>query len=82
LFSKIDNKMNMTVAELQKMACTLRINVIKMIGVGQKGHLGGSCSLSEIVTVLYFSRMKHDPKNPAWKDRERACCSYSIRGSG
>jgi transketolase len=63
--------MNMTVAELEKMARTLRLNVIKMIGVGQKGHLGGSCSLSEIVTVLYFNRMKHDPRNPDWEERDR-----------
>jgi transketolase len=47
--------MNMTVAELQKMACKLRINVIKMVGVGQKGHLGGSCSLSEIVQCSIFT---------------------------
>ncbi len=63
--------MNMTIAELEKMACTLRLNVIKMVGVGQKGHLGGSCSLSEIVTVLYFYRMKHDQHNPKWEDRDR-----------
>ncbi len=63
--------MNMTIAELGKKASTLRLNVIRMVGVGQKGHLGGSCSLSEIVTVLYFHRMKHDPKNPKWKDRDR-----------
>jgi transketolase len=63
--------MNMNVAELEKMACKLRINVIKMVGVGQKGHLGGSCSLSEIISVLYFYRMKHDPKNPKWEDRDR-----------
>jgi transketolase len=42
-----------------------------MVGVGQKGHLGGSCSLSEIVTVLYFNRMKHDPESPEWEERDR-----------
>jgi transketolase len=63
--------MDMTIVELKKMARILRLNVIKMIGVGQKGHLGGSCSLSEIVAVLYFNRMKHDPKNPGWEDRDR-----------
>lgn len=63
--------MKMTVAELEKIAATLRLNIIKMVGVGQKGHLGGSCSLSEIVSVLYFNKMKHDPKNPKWEDRDR-----------
>jgi transketolase len=63
--------MNMTIAELEKKARILRLNIIKMIGVGQKGHLGGSCSLAEIVAVLYFHKMKHDPGNPLWKDRDR-----------
>lgn len=63
--------MKMTVTELKKIAATLRLNIIKMVGVGQKGHLGGSCSLSEIVSVLYFYKMKHDPKNPKWDDRDR-----------
>jgi transketolase len=61
----------MNVAELEDKARTLRLNVIRMVGVGQKGHLGGSCSLSEIVTVLYFNRMKHDPENPEWEERDR-----------
>jgi len=33
-----------------------------MIGVGKAGHLGGSCSLAEIVAALYFARMRFDPK--------------------
>jgi transketolase len=61
----------MTIAELEKKACKIRLNIVKMIGVGQKGHLGGSCSLAEIVTVLYFNRMKHDPRNPRWEERDR-----------
>jgi len=63
--------MNTTTAELEKKARALRLDIIKMIGVGQKGHLGGSCSLAEIVAALYFYKMKHDPKNPQWEDRDR-----------
>ena len=61
----------MTIPELEKTARTLRLDIIKMIGVGQRGHLGGSCSLAEIVSVLYFHRMRLDPKNPLWEDRDR-----------
>ena len=32
----------MTIAELEKTASTLKLNIIKMIKIGQKGHLGGS----------------------------------------
>ncbi len=63
--------MEITLTELEKKTRALRLNIIKMIGVGQKGHLGGSCSLAEIVAVLYFYKMKHDPKNPHWEDRDR-----------
>jgi transketolase len=40
-----------------------------MIGVGKAGHLGGSCSLAEIVAALYFGKMHFDPK--ALKDPNR-----------
>jgi transketolase len=33
--------------------------------------LGGSLSIADVVAALYFSRMRHDPKNPAWPDRDR-----------
>lgn len=35
------------------------------------GHPGGSLSAVEIVAALYFSKMRHDPKNPKWADRDR-----------
>lgn len=49
----------------------IRKDIVTMIGVGKAGHLGGSCSLADIVTVLYFHKMKHDPKNPDMRDRDR-----------
>jgi transketolase len=42
-----------------------------MVGVGKTGHLGGSCSLAEIVAVLYFSELNIDPANPHKPDRDR-----------
>jgi transketolase len=42
-----------------------------MVGVGQRGHLGGSCSIADVVTALYFHKMRHDPANPSWPDRDR-----------
>jgi transketolase len=57
--------------ELQKIANKLRENVVRMIGVGPTGHIGGSCSAADIVAALYFYKMKHDPKNPGMPDRDR-----------
>ncbi len=47
---------------IDKIAWDLRADVVRMIGVGKAGHLGGSCSLAEIVAALYFKKMRFDPK--------------------
>ncbi len=49
----------------------VRKNILRMIAEAGSGHLGGSYSAVEILTVLYFLRMRHDPKNPGWKRRDR-----------
>lgn len=59
------------ITELEKKAAALRRNVIVSIGVGVAGHIGGSNSAADIVAALYFYKMKHDPKNPKWGDRDR-----------
>jgi transketolase len=53
------------------MAVRLRRDVVEMIGYGKAGHLGGSCSLAEIVAALYFARMRFDPRNIGDPDRDR-----------
>ena len=57
--------------ELRTKAKILRRDVVISIGVGVAGHLGGSCSSADLVAVLYFYKMKHDPKNPKMEDRDR-----------
>lgn len=56
---------------LQTMAHRLRRDVMEMIGIGKAGHLGGSCSLAEIVAALYFRVMRYDPRNIKDPDRDR-----------
>jgi transketolase len=60
-----------TINELKKTALQLRLDLIEMIGVGKAGHLGGSSSLAEIVSALYFHEMRFDPRNPDDPDRDR-----------
>jgi transketolase len=59
------------IKKLDRMARKIRLSIVQMVGVGQRGHLGGSCSIADVVTALYFSKMRHDPGNPAWPDRDR-----------
>jgi transketolase len=62
-------------AELERLAKRLRYDIVMMIGAGKPGHLGGSCSIADIVAVLYFHKMHHDPRNPKWPDRDRLVLS-------
>jgi transketolase len=59
------------IAILERKARAIRLDIVHMVGVGQRGHLGGSCSIADVVTALYFSKMRHDPTNPLWPDRDR-----------
>ena len=56
---------------LSKMALLIRRDIIKMLGIAGSGHPGGSLSCTDILTLLYFHFLRHDPKNPKWPDRDR-----------
>ncbi|MBQ5970701.1 MAG: transketolase [Clostridia bacterium] len=57
--------------ELQALACKVRMGVIEGTGNAKSGHPGGSLSIADIVTYLYFNEMNVDPANPKWADRDR-----------
>ena len=46
-----------------------------MISNAQVGHPGGSLSVADILTVLYFYALNIDPKNPDWEERDRLVLS-------
>ncbi len=60
---------------LKKKAVQLRRDVIEMTYIAQSGHPGGSCSLAEIMSYLYFHRMKYDVTQPKSRDRDRLVLS-------
>jgi len=61
--------------ELKGIALQLRRNVLEMIGVGNAGHWGGSSSLAELMSVLYFHSMRVDKTNPKNPERDRLLLS-------
>ena len=63
------------VEELEKMANTVRKGIIEEVYNGQSGHPGGSLSVADILTVLYFHELNIDEKNPKWEDRDRVVLS-------
>ncbi len=65
------NKINLSPAKLKEMAKKLRRHVITMTATAGSGHPGGSLSATDIITVLYFRVLRHNPENPQWPDRDR-----------
>lgn len=61
--------------ELDARARTIRCNIIRMIARAGSGHPGGSLSVVDILTALYFTRLNHRPKDPRWAERDRCILS-------
>ncbi len=56
---------------LKKQAKLVRIEILKMLTLARSGHTGGSLSAADIVTALYFFKMRHRPEDPGWRERDR-----------
>lgn len=56
---------------LKKTATNIRKSVIEAVSAAGSGHPGGSLSIADIMTYLYFREMKVDPDHPRDPDRDR-----------
>ena len=59
------------IQELKKLATEVRLGILEGVHAAASGHPGGSLSIADILTYLYFEEMNVDPKNPKWEDRDR-----------
>ncbi len=57
--------------DLKSLTKQMRVDIIRMIEAAGNGHPGGSLSIIDIITVLYWKFLKHDPKKPDWEGRDR-----------
>jgi transketolase len=64
-----------TKKNLQQIACKVRMGVIEGTYNAKSGHPGGSLSISDTLTYLYFNKMNVDAKDPDNKDRDRLVLS-------
>lgn len=64
-----------TVAVLQEKARNLRVDIIRMLHRSKSGHTGGSLSVIDMVTVLYYHKMRHRSEDPHWPGRDRLILS-------
>lgn len=56
--------------ELDSRAQELRYHIVRMMGANKPHHFGGSLSTVELLTALYFYKMRYDPSNPNWPERD------------
>jgi len=57
--------------QLEEQARQLRISIVRALHRSQSGHTGGSLSAIDMVTALYFYKMRHNPAEPTWQGRDR-----------
>ena len=61
--------------QLKIKANQVRKGIIEGVYNAKSGHPGGSLSIADVMTYLYFSHMNVDPKNPKWEGRDRLVLS-------
>ncbi len=59
-----------TLKQLEKQAEAIREDIINMVEHAGSGHIAGPLGLADIMTTLYFRILRHDPKEPDWKERD------------
>ena len=58
-----------TIAALQEISLEIRKTILRMTNHAGMGHVGGSLSATDILSVLYFHVMHIDPRQPALPQR-------------
>ena len=61
--------------ELKRIANNLRMSIIEGVYNAKCGHPGGSLSMADVMTYLYFTEMNINPANPSDPDRDRLVLS-------
>jgi transketolase len=55
---------------LEKKANEIRQSIIEMLVAAGSGHTAGPLDMADVFALLYFSALRHDPKNPLWEERD------------
>ena len=74
-----------TVEEKQRLteiARDLRLTIVDVMAWSGGAHVGGSLSIVELLTALYFKYLNIDPERPQWEDRDRFVLSKGHAAAG
>lgn len=58
------------IESLKQLAKDIRRDILIMLERAGSGHTGGSLSIVEILITLYFYKMRHNPRECSWKERD------------
>jgi transketolase len=72
-------KKDYSVEQLIEKAKEMRAYNIIAITAAGSGHTGGTLSIMDITAALYLKKIKHDPANPTWEDRDRVFWSVGHK---
>ncbi len=71
----MENLTDQKIQELELKANQIRQSIIEMLLEAKSGHTAGPLGMADVFTLLYSEVLKHDPKNPAWAERDRVVLS-------
>ena len=60
---------------LSLLANDIRQDIITSLVAAKSGHTAGPLGMADVFTALYFTLLRHDPKNPTWPERDRLVLS-------
>lgn len=63
------------IIELELKANKIRQLIMETLKEAKSGHSAGPLGMSDIFAAFYFHLLRHDPKNPAWEERDRLLLS-------
>lgn len=63
------------VYELEQKSNEIRQSIIEMLAAAGSGHTAGPLGMADVMTLLYFHVLKHDPARPDWEERDRVILS-------
>ncbi|MBO5939487.1 MAG: transketolase [Clostridia bacterium] len=61
--------------QLKQTAAQIRLDILEEVHAANSGHPGGSLSITDIITYLYYEEMNVNPADPKWADRDRLVLS-------
>jgi transketolase len=70
------------IGNLKQIARDLRLTMIDVVLWSGGAHIGGSLSIADILTLLYFKYLNIRPNEPKWADRDRFILSKGHAAAG